>query len=186
MSENPYVASQVFDSPPALDSDAEVIRKEHIKTEASIKSLGILYFLGGVFLLFGSIAALTTAPVTEGVTGLGEQAAYILFLILGIFQFFLGAAVRKLKPWSRIGVGILSTIGLIGFPIGTLISAYILYLVLGKKGKMVFSPEYKEIIAATPHIKYRTPKIVWIILGILVLILILIVALGIVAIAAGN
>jgi hypothetical protein len=182
MSENPYAAPQTFDAAPILDSDAEIIRKEHIKTEASIKSVGILYFIGGAFLLFAGIIGLTTPPVVEGVAGLAEQVTAIIFLILGIFQFILGAAVRKLKPWSRVGTGIASGIGLLGFPVGTLINAYILYLVFGRKGKMVFSPEYKEIIAATPHIKYRTPKIVWIILGIIVLI----VALGIVAIAVGK
>lgn len=30
------------------------------------------------------------------------------------------------------------------------------------------TPEYQEIIAATPHVKRKTPKAVWIILFILV------------------
>jgi hypothetical protein len=182
MSENPYEAPQTFDAPPDLDTDAEVVRKEHIKTEASLKSVGILYFLGGVFLLFVGIIGLSTPPTDEGVTGLAEQVTSVIFLILGVFQFMVGAAVRKLKPWSRTGVGIISGIGLLGFPIGTLINAYILFLAFGKKGKVVFSPEYQEVIAATPHIKYKTPRVVWIILGVLVLI----VALAIAAIAIGG
>ena len=34
---------------------------------------------------------------------------------------------------------------------------------------MVFSDEYKNIIAATPHIKYRTSIIVWI--GLIIVLL---------------
>jgi len=32
---------------------------------------------------------------------------------------------------------------------------------------MVFSEEYREVIAQTPHIKYKTSTIVWILLFIL-------------------
>jgi hypothetical protein len=47
---------------------------------------------------------------------------------------------------------VLSGIGLLGFPIGTLINGYILYLFLSKKGRTVFAPEYQEVIEATPHV----------------------------------
>lgn len=182
MTENPYEAPQTFDAPPAQASDAEVVRREHLNTEASIKSVGILYFLGGCALLVGGISTLGNLGEMDGVASLGEQAAVGLILAMGIAQFIVGFAVRKLKPWSRIGVGILSGIGLIGFPVGTLISGYILFLVFGKKGKMVFSEPYKEIIAATPHVKYKTSKVVWIILGIIVALVVL----AIVAIALGS
>ena len=32
---------------------------------------------------------------------------------------------------------------------------------------MVYSPQYKEIVQATPHIRYKTSIIVWILLFIL-------------------
>jgi hypothetical protein len=63
---------------------------------------------------------------------------------------------------------VLSCFGLLGFPIGTLISAYFLYLLSSQKGVYIFSPEYARVIAATPHIKYKTSIIGWILLGILV------------------
>ncbi len=130
----------------------------------------------------GGIATLGNLREMDGVTDLAEKAAAGLLLALGIAQFIVGAAVRKLKLWSRIGVGILSGIGLLGFPIGTLISGYILFLVFGKKGKMVFSAPYKDIIAATPHVKYKTSKVVWIILGVVLAVI----ALGIVAMVIGS
>jgi len=79
--------------------------------------------------------------------------------------------VRALRPWGRIVGCILSAIGLIGFPIGTLINGYILYLFLSKKGRTIFAPEYQDVIAATPHVKYRTSIIVWIFLALVVLLL---------------
>jgi hypothetical protein len=81
--------------------------------------------------------------------------------------------VRRLKPWARIGSGILSGIGLLGFPIGTIINGYILYLLFSKKGSMVFSDEYKRVIQQTPHIKYRTSVIILVALGLLLFLMML-------------
>ncbi len=171
MNENPYEAPQSFDAPPNPISDAETVRLEHLKTEASIKSIGILYYLGGAVLVLASIAGFGAFEKTEGIEDLAGQATVAVFFALAIAQFIVGSAVRKLKPWSRIGIGILSGIGLLGFPLGTLINGYILFLTFGKKGRMVFSEPYKEIIAATPHVKYKTPKAVWIILAVVVAII---------------
>jgi hypothetical protein len=165
MTENPYEAPHNIDAPSPLPSDAEAVRREHIKTEASIKSIGILYYLGGCVLLLAGIGSLAS---TEPLDALTRYATAAGLIGLGIVQFIVGTGVRKLKPWSRIGIGFLSSIGLLGFPVGTLINIYILVLTFGKKGKMVFSEAYKEIIAATPHVKYKTSKVVWIILAVVI------------------
>jgi hypothetical protein len=39
-----------------------------------------------------------------------------------------------------------------------LINAYILVKVLGKQGRFVMTPEYHDIIAATPHVKKNVPR----------------------------
>jgi hypothetical protein len=71
---------------------------------------------------------------------------------------------------------VLSALGLLGFPIGTLVNAYILYLYLSKKGRTIFAPEYKDVIAATPHVKYRTSIVVWVFLALVVGLVVLAVA----------
>lgn len=182
MSENPYAAPHTFDPVVDQPSDAELVRRAHINTEASIKSIGVLYYLGGIFLLFAAFVALTNTRQGEGVTMLVPYIAAGLLAIFSVFQFFVGTALRKLKGWSRIAVGILSGIGLLGFPIGTIINAYILILIFGKKGSMVFSEPYREIIAATPHVKYKSSKLVWIILGIFGVVIVL----SIIAIIVGS
>jgi len=154
----------------ALDGAAEEIRKAHISHEASVKSVGFLYLLGGAFILLASLGLMLAPNSARDAQTFGLAFGVILAVLAGL-QIATGFALRKLRPWSRVAGGILSGIGLLGFPLGTLINGYILYLLLSKKGAMVFSEPYQRVIAATPHIKYRTSIIVWIVLGLLVLVL---------------
>jgi hypothetical protein len=141
--------------------ESEAIRQAHIKHEASVKSVGVLYFLGAAFLLLIGVVSMVSGD-------LGRLAMGALFCLLAAGQLVVGIGLRGLKSWARIPTGILSGIGLIGFPLGTLINGYILYLVFCQKGATVFSDDYKRVIAETPHIKYRTSIVVWILLGLVV------------------
>jgi len=143
---------------------AEQIRKDHIKHEASVKSVGFLYFLAAAFLILAGTASLVARDGAGMLMGL-------VFLCLGILQVWVGIGLRQLKSWARIPAAVLSGIGLLGFPLGTIINAYILYLVLCQKGRTVFSDDYKHVIEQTPHIKYKTSIIVWIFLGLLLLLI---------------
>jgi len=143
-----------------MTSGADQIRNEHIKHEASVKSVGLLYFLGGTgFALLGLVSCMggTFASIMIGLALAG----------VGAGQIVVGVGLRRLRSWARIPTGILSGLGLLGFPMGTLINGYILYLIFCQKGATVFSDDYKQVIAETPHIKYRTSIIVWIFLGLL-------------------
>jgi len=166
---NPYAPPKAHvQDVSGADSEAEEIRREHIKHETSVRSIGILYYLSGGVMLVLSIAMLGgsfSGNALRGFTvGLG-----VLYLGLGALMLFVAHSLRKLLPWARIATIVLAAIGLLGFPAGTLINGYILYLVLSKKGKRIFEDDYKDIIEATPHVKYRTSIIVWIVVGILVL-----------------
>ena len=156
----------------AASTAVEEIRKEHLKHEASIRSIGVLYYLGGAGLLLVGIFSVSLSGRGRGGA---ETAASIfiaaLLLILGAGQIWVATGLRRLKKWARIPTGILSGLGLLGFPLGTLINGYILYLIFSQKGKTVFSEEYQAVIEQTPHIKYRTSIVVWVLLG-LVLVLI--------------
>jgi len=180
---NPYAAGVVQAQP--VRSDVEDTRHKYLSHEASVKSIGVLYILGGIFGTLAGVAYLVMGvsvlvsqdqmggelpPAAMGgiFIGLG-----ILVLALSIGQVVVAVGFRKLAAWSRIPGAVIAAFGLLGFPIGTLISAYIMYLLLSQKGAMVFSPQYKEVMEQTPHIKYKTSIIVWIFL-ILVLSLIVI------------
>lgn len=153
----------------AGEDEYEMIRQEHIKHEASLKSIGILYLLGAIFMIIGILGmgvgmANTGGGMPTGILGMIVFYGGMAALFIAIYTGF-----RKLKRWVRIPVTLFSALGLLGFPFGTLINGYILYLVWSQKGKTVFSPEYQDVIAATPHVKYRTPPAAWALLILLIL-----------------
>ena len=170
MSENPYAPPTAHTGPPAINlgqPTAESIRRLHLKHEASVKSIGTLYFLGGLILIGTGFIPMLSAGKEEAMTipiGIG-------LVVLGLLQLWLAVGIRKLKRGAKIPAIILSVIGLIGIPIGTLISVYFLYLLCSQKGTMVFSDEYARVIAETPHIKYKTSIFVWILLALLLALL---------------
>jgi uncharacterized Tic20 family protein len=167
----------------AASTAVEEMRKEYLKHEASIKSVGILYYLGGgAVVLLGLVGLFAAVKDSQAPIVIAVFPALLLFL-LGAGQLWVGTGLRRLKKWARIPSGILSGIGLLGFPLGTLINGYILYLIFSQKGKTVFSEEYQAVIEQTPHIKYRTSILVWILLG---LVLVLITAGIIAAFVAGR
>ena len=161
---NPYAApaARVDDVP--ANAEAEAIRKAHISHEASIKAVGLLYYLGAIGVTIAAIGSLAGAR-----DGSMSMLAVLFLIALGVGYAFAGWGLRALRPWGRIVGIVLAGFGLLGFPIGTVINAYILYLFLSKKGRTIYSPEYQDVIAATPHVKYRTSIIVWIFLGLVVL-----------------
>lgn len=148
--------------------EAQRVRRAHLSREASVRSVGTLYCVGGLALMALPFIGFFTSAHRL----LPAQIALLVALCcIGILQFWTGTGLRKLNEWARKPTAILSGLGLINFPIGTVINAYILYLVFSQKGTMVFTPEYHQIISFTPDIKYRTSIVVWVLLGLLVLIL---------------
>ncbi len=98
-----------------------------------------------------------------------------VYLGLGLLQGYAGLGLRRLTNSGRVLGIVFGVIGLIGFPIGTLISLYILYLLLSQKGKTVCSEHYRQVVAQTPHIKYKTSMVVWVLLGLVFLLIALVV-----------
>lgn len=193
MSDNPYAPSGSSYSDAPLDSNfdlsqAELIRKSHLNHEANIQSFGCLYMLGGILGIIGGIAYIGIGifimsgrlPASAGagagagagqeplVAGIITSVVGIVLLVIASAQLFAGRSMQTLNPSGKILAIVVSSIGLLGFPCGTIISGYLLYLLVSAKGEMVYSSAYKEVIQATPHIRYRTSIIVWIFLFLLI------------------
>jgi hypothetical protein len=168
---NPYAAPETPASPP-LDSvdgeSSEAIRQRHLSHESSLKSLGFLYMLGGIV---GTVGAVSTvyAMLSPGSVRIG--AFELLAILVLTSQLFIGNGLRRLRRWARWPATALAAIGLLGFPIGTLISAYFLYLLISPKGGMVLSPEYQQVIAETPHIRHRTSRVLVALLILLIFVI---------------
>ncbi len=174
--ENPYAPGVVQQK--HVHSEVEAIRHAHLSHEASVKSIGLLYLIGsGMLLLAGTGYFITGIAMLNdgnrpGEPSLAQFGAVMLaigaFLVIyAVAQIVVAIGLRKLSPWSKIPAAVIAAIGLIFFPIGTLINGYVLYLLFSKKGTMVFSPRYKDVIFQTPHMKYKTSIVVWVLVGLL-------------------
>jgi len=173
--ENPYQAPVSFDDPlntASQGGDAESIRRAHIKHEAQVKSIGSLYWIGAIFTVIGLFAMPLNGRNAE------DFAILSLFVCLVLLQIVIGTGLRRLKPWSRIAGIVLSGIGLLAFPVGTVINLIIILILASKKSGIIFSQDYRGVIAATPHVRYRTSKVVWLILGFFVFFVLAIAAVG--------
>jgi hypothetical protein len=175
---NPYAApaADLGFSPfaPAQAGEAEQIRRRYIKHEVSVQSIGVLYYLGGGMMALASFGLLVAA-VSASKTPAVEMTIGIFYGLFAAAFITVGRGLRTLRPWVRIPVGILSGIGLLGVPLGTLINGYILYLIFCEKGSTVFSPQYAEVIRQTPHVKYRTALWLWILLAVLIAIVVVVI-----------
>jgi hypothetical protein len=168
---------------PADLARAEAIRRKYIGHEASVKSIGHLHYLAVIFTLFvfvSVLAQLSSMPRAEAGEGTAWTAGVIFcFVVVILINLVMGVGLTGLKSWARWVEVALTILSLLYFLLGTagaallaggpeilffvvtsIISIYILYLLLSKKGSMVFSPEYREIMQVTPHVKYRTSRIV--------------------------
>jgi hypothetical protein len=165
-------ASDEKNTPLEREKSPAEVRQEHIRYEAIIKSVGILYYLGALLFFFSAVGGF----FTDQENTLPVRVVVAVFLAgMGIIQIFVGTGLRRLDARARVPAIILSCIGLLGFPIGTLINGYILCVILSRKGAAVFTDEYKNIISATPEVKYKTSKAAWIVLCLLLVVLLFII-----------
>jgi hypothetical protein len=152
-SANPYAApaAHVADVQPGL-SEAEAIRGAHIRHERQVKSVGVLYYLGGTVMLIAAIALWGTTVGTAN--GAFPAGLSLLYAALAAAWFAMGYGFRRMRPWVRIPGGILSALGLLAIPVGTLVNAWILWIMFSAKGQVILAPGYGAVVAATPHVKY--------------------------------
>ena len=129
-----------------------------------------MLFLGGAMIVQSLMEILDQRQIGFPFEIIMISAVYI---VVGLLQITVARGIRKFTPNGKIGGIIFGMIGLIGFPIGTLLSGYMLYVLLSAKGKVIFSPQYQEVLKATPHIVYKN-RIVLLLLIIVVLIVIVV------------
>ncbi|YCM42193.1 hypothetical protein V2O64_12855 [Verrucomicrobiaceae bacterium 227] len=171
MSENPY-APPAVENLLAEDTAEEAIRRAHIKHETSIKSIGLLNYLGVFFVVLGLFSSSGPGPANGP-----EEIGYLLgSLLVPVILLLAGYSIRRLGRTGQILNIIIYGLTLIIFPVGTIIGLFALYILLSKKGRTIFSAPYKEIIKNTPHIRYqkaKTSKTAWVVLVIFLLFIIL-------------
>ena len=167
--QNPYRSPVVENSvaiPPI--TRAELVRREHLNHESSVKAIGGLFLLGtGIWLVLGITAIVES--FAGGTTALGSTPMTLLTALFAIALGVAGVGLRMLRPWGKGMCAVMcggSIIAQLYAPgLGVILSAYILYLLFCKKGRMVFSQEYRQIIQETPHVRQRTSVVLWFVLA---------------------
>ena len=91
------------------------MRQEHINTEATIKSVGVLYYLGAFLLIAAGFPnfMMQDGPAGSTVTPI---AIGLFWVVLGLGFGFVGRGLRGLQSWARIPTIIFACFGLLGFP----------------------------------------------------------------------
>ena len=153
--DNPYQPplAHVAEVEPASDdpNDPRRVRRAHIQHEASIRSFGLLYLLGGGFGLLAG--ALGVVAAVGGGLGVGAMELGILALLsaFGAAQAAVGVGLRRLDPRARIPGSVLAALSMVSVPLGTLLGAYALWLFNSRKGRTILSPAYAAVAGPDPR-----------------------------------
>jgi hypothetical protein len=169
MTEDPYKTPGadhgVIDQAP----HEEVVRRDHLNTETTVKAIGSVCIVTGLLCLIGIFMAhRIQLPIDFLVeTSAGESSLTPFPFIFSATFLLLGYGLEKLSQAAAILAGAFAFLALWIFPVGTIIGLAILCQLLSRKGRFVLTPYYHEIIKATPHIRYRTSILGWIALFLL-------------------
>ena len=119
----------------------------HVKVIAVLNIVfGVLGILGALFVLifFGGLAAVAgadhdaDAPVGVAVLGSVGVFAAVTIAIMSVPGILAGWGLLKFRSWARILGIILSVLSLPGFPFGTALGIYGLWVLLNKETKPLF------------------------------------------------
>jgi len=124
---------------------------------AGVSVLSILSFISGVFWIIGAVVVfaifggLFIGPTDPTGGGLLTIAAICsgAFFLFGVVAFVIGWGLWTLQGWAWTVAVIFAIIGLINFPIGTIISVIILLY--------LFKPEIKAVFGKGPPPLYAPP-----------------------------
>lgn len=129
--------------------DHSAVRAAHLHQETILLMMGRLYYVAGASLL---LAAIAIAALRQNGEGLRIAS---VFAMLAAGHAFAGHLLRRLDARARFSASVMALVGLFAIPIGTVLGAYLLYLVHSAKGRMILSPEYRAVVAKTPEYKCR-------------------------------
>jgi hypothetical protein len=117
--------------------------------------LGILYLAWGAIFALVGLAGLALAggalaiargggPVSvnsefaAGLTALTLGLIAMLALLFGSLHLWIGAMLRRYRPWARLLALALAVINLVLFPFGTALAGYALWVLLTEEGRALY------------------------------------------------
>jgi hypothetical protein len=177
---NPYAAPKARVEDPIDVEAAAAVRREHIAHETVVRAAGVIAIVGGLLVLAAYVwIAIFGMQAVSLRFVLFYQLVFPLLVVVGVCSIAAGAALLRLSRWGRVAALVLSCVGFLlaarsatfGFrvaPLGVLISACFLFVLLAPKGRRLFAADYTDVVVATPHVQYRTSSLLWVLLAIVV------------------
>jgi hypothetical protein len=160
---NPDAPPTAFVDDVRRASELEATRREHLKHEASVRSVGTMYYAGSVlWSLFGVYFLLVAVRGTD----FTAWPLAVVCLVFGLASLAVAWGLRGLQRWAASAAAVLSALSLPVIPFGTVIGAYVLVLLRSAKGRRIFARDYAGIVAATPHIEPGSSRVVWIVFAV--------------------
>lgn len=129
-----------------------------LKRPGLVTLLAVLQFIAAAVMLPLGFVALATSVGRGGSDAALTQAAGVAWLVFGALSLAAGIGLWKLKGYGRIIQIVLACFGLLAIPLGTIVSALILYYMLrpgiralfsGKSASELTPVERAEIAAVT-------------------------------------
>ena len=117
--------------------------------ELHISVLGWLYILGhAIFLVIGGLGAIFLPgiglslqdPELVRILSVVGGVGAVFFTLLAIPGIITGIGLLKRKTWARVLALVLAVLGLVNFPIGTVVGIYALWLLLQPQMAEHFAP----------------------------------------------
>jgi type IV pilus assembly protein PilA len=116
-----------------------------IRRPGVVTLLAVLNMVGGLFLVLAGAGVGVLAVASRDRSSVAALVLMAgLYLVLGLVDLAAGIGLWSLKEWGRQLQIVISAIGLLGFPCGTLISILVLVYLLKPGVKLLFSGRAAE------------------------------------------
>ena len=104
-----------------------------------LAALFLFLTMGGVAGIVGATAEPHDAAIAIPILGIAGTALATLLTVFALPSLITGYGLLNFKPWARVVGIVLSAISLINIPIGTLVGAYGLWVLLNKETEQLFN-----------------------------------------------
>lgn len=123
--------------PPPFVATSATSGRVAITRPGVVTFLAVLHFMGAAFWILVALGAL--AANGSGADPIAALVTAPVVLVIGLAQLFCGIGLMRLRPYGRTLQLVFAWIGLIGIPIGTVISILILVYFFKPGVKLIFA-----------------------------------------------
>ncbi len=103
-----------------------------------VLALFLLLVMGGAAGIVGAAADSQDAAIAIPILGIAGAALGMFFVVFALPGLVTGYGLLYYKPWARILGIVLSALSLINIPLGTIVGAYGLWVLLNKDTERLF------------------------------------------------